>query len=291
MTITSMTRIVLGLLALCTRNATAQKTRFLPQEEQWEKARLLWQSAKPQKYSFEYEKLGAPDAPNTVYPWYVTVEMGKTPTAKDGNHNDILWATPKSINQFFMGIKEQLDRNTARIIDVQYNTRLGYPERIYISLANGQVYDVEIDNLKDLQQIAPPTTNRQGYKLSELNKAEERWNTMDIEDYQFQYKELGSNPYNIVFPLSINVRNDDEISGKDGNGNPILWKTPSLKTFQIESLFDRVRMALRTNAKYVEVRYNKVYGYPEDIYIVVDDRSPDSTFDAELYNFAINRNV
>ena len=92
MATTQKSTILLGLLGLLVSCATAVNTRFLPQEEQWEKARLLWQSNKIQKYAFEYDKIGTPDAPNTVYPWYVTVEAGKTPTAKDGNHNQINWA-------------------------------------------------------------------------------------------------------------------------------------------------------------------------------------------------------
>ncbi len=53
----------------------------------------------------------------------------------------------------------------------------------------------------------------------------------------------------------------------------------------MEELFQRIRQAYSDNVPTVEVRYNNVYGFPEDIYIVYN---PSSVFDVDLFDFHYN---
>ncbi|CAB9528051.1 expressed unknown protein [Seminavis robusta] len=272
-----------ALMALITANSShvAAQNLFLPEHEQFEKAQALWKSVGTQRYQLDYEKHG-PDPLNTVYPWTVIVDPPNAPIAKDGNHNQINWAAPPTVDLLFKTIEDQLNTRTAIQIDVQYNPQQGYPQMIYMVLADRSIYDVDITNFQI--QNAPANRNQNPTSVQQLAQAEALWKSHAIPNYKYQYSQLGSNPHNIVYPWAVNVQNSHTATGVDGNHNQILYE-PHPQT--MEEFFQRIRNAYSQNAKYIEVRYNKVYGFPEDIFIVYNDQTPDATYDAQVTNFLI----
>ncbi|CAB9529717.1 expressed unknown protein [Seminavis robusta] len=279
--ISSNKAAIFSLLAFLLGGVTAQN-HFQAQQQDLNRNQALWKSKQMTSYHYDYEKMG-PDPLNTVYPWTITVQPPNPPTAKDGNHNQILWTTHSPIGKFFEVIQGHINANTAKQIDVQYNPQLGYPQTIYVVLANGVVYDVDLTNVVPIHQVSP-LTNRNPTPVQQIAQAEAQWKSKHIYNYAYVYNNHGSNPHNIVFPWDVTVRNGNQASGKDGNHNQIFYE-PHPQT--VEELFQRIRNAYSQQAKFIEVRYNKVYGFPEDIFIVYNDQTPDATHDAEITNFMI----
>ena len=256
---------------------SAASEPFYPEQMELDLARSLWHAQELRDYDFKYEQFNFnPD--NIVYPWTVTVKAG-TPSATDGNGNQILWAVPPDMLHLFDGIQAQI--GIARHIEVQYETANGYPTSIYIIKANGEVFDARVTEFRADNQLSDPQSRTT--KLQRLADARALWISKAILNYSYQYSGHGPNPQNIVFPWTVTVRNAREASGKDGNGNMINWENPRPHT--MEELFQRIRQAYSDNVPTVEVRYNKVYGFPEDIYIVYN---PSSVFDVDLFDFRYN---
>lgn len=263
----------------------AESEPYFPEQGELELARSLWHAQGLTNYDFKYEQFDA-NPSNIVYPWTVTVVSGK-PSAKDGNNNQILWATPPDVTHIFDGIQDQIDAN-ARHVDVQYESSQGYPMSIYIIKANGEVFDAQITEFRSGNQKVlqgQTFTQTRSTRLQELAEAQALWKSKAVLNYSYQYNGLGSNPHNIVYPWAVSVHNGHDVSGKDGNGNVINYE-PHPNT--MEELFQRIRRAYSDNVPTIEVRYNKVYGYPESIYIVYNPSIADSTFDAEISDFRYN---
>ena len=181
--------------------------------------------------------------------------------------------------------KPQIDVD-AKHIQVEYN-ELGYPDSIFIIMNNGMAYDVRIS---EFQGGAHPQGLSSGIIVStrtadvqELASGEARWKSHALENYRYKYQCYGSNPHNIVFPWIVTV-SDNEATGTDGNDNPINSE-PHPHT--VEDLCQRIRQAYSDDVAHVVVRYNDLYGFPEDIFIVYNDEIADATYECEIYDFEV----
>lgn len=262
-----------------------------------------WQRRQVQDYNYQYQRFG-PSLENIVYPWSVEVRNNVGSYAEDGNHNHILWAVPPTFNDFFTIIQQQINTN-AKSIDIEYSN-FGFPSSIYIVMANSTVYDVTLSdfvygsNLQNrrglisgsskpsLRGSSKPSRSLQKSsteKLQELAKYEALWKSKVINNYGYQFTQTSPKHDEYAFPWAVTVRNVVQATGKDGNGNQILWESPKPET--MESLFQRIRQAFSESATYIEVQYNTGYGYPRDIYIVYNDQTPDATYSAQIAGFQI----
>ena len=120
-------------------------------------------------------------------------------------------------------------------------------------------------------------------KLDQMVEAQKLWRSKNVQHYSYQYWETTGAPQD-NFPWSVSVRNTIRATGKDAIRNTIPWANSY--PYTMDELFDRIQAAFRENASFIEVRYHAIYGFPENIYIVVDDKVVDSTFHAEMYDFA-----
>ena len=122
-------------------------------------------------------------------------------------------------------------------------------------------------------------------RIQDLNRYEALWKSKRIYNYGYTYTNLGSNNQHIVYPWSVTVRNQVQATGKDGNGNQILWKSNGPQT--MDELFSRIRKAFHDGVKIIEVDYNPSTGHPTSIYIVYNANTPDATYDARISNFRV----
>lgn len=148
----------------------------------------------------------------------------------------------------------------------------------------GGIYDVAIANVVLEVESERTEITAMTHQLDEMVEAQRLWRSKNVQNYTYRYMET-TGALQSVFPWSVIVRNALYATGEDANGNGILYGADP-HPYIMEELFDRIQDAFREDVPFIEVRYNAIHGYPEDIYIIGNDKvAADATYHAEVYGF------
>ncbi|CAB9520013.1 expressed unknown protein [Seminavis robusta] len=255
--------------------------QFMPQYEQWQKAKALWTSNGPQFYKYDYTVLSGnspPEADGHPYPWTIVRDNGSF-DGYDAQNNQITGhISLPTIGQFFDLIEDQLGLSTAHSIEVTYNTQYGYPMEIHIIMADNTDYHVLNTVLVSLPgtghnrnlEVAPQFMPQ--YELWE--KAKAQWTAQGPQFYQYDYVVVdGASPPAAVghpYPWTI-LRDNGYFAGYDDKDQQI---TGYISLPTIGQFFDKIEDQLGLSTAHdIDVTYDVEYGYPTDIYIVMADQS------------------
>ena len=236
-----------------------------------------WQRQNIQNYNYKFERYGDPT--KEVYPFSSQVRNGVQVSYVNGNDEPITWLKKQTLDSYFKLIQDQLNSN-AQEISVSYSKR-GFPEYLYIVMADGTVFNVRIFDFNYARRFMRRRGLTQSNGLQDLALAESVWKSKGMDNYEYQYRMTGPNPENIVYPLTVTVRNGVQASAIDGNNNPIFWQPPVPHPMVVEELFAWVYSVYSTNDS-IAVTYNSIYGYPE--VVAVDYNAGNARYTAQIYN-------
>ncbi|CAB9501705.1 expressed unknown protein [Seminavis robusta] len=126
---------------------SSQRRRLLPNaaalQAQLDAARSKWQSQGILNYDYKFTNFGSNIPEGVVYPFASQVRNGAGISLVDGTNKEIVWTKKQTLDSYFGLIQHQLGAG-ARQMDVSYDSKRGFPNRIYVVMASGQIFHVEI---------------------------------------------------------------------------------------------------------------------------------------------------
>mmetsp|Transcript_25985 Transcript_25985/g.72484 ORF Transcript_25985/g.72484 Transcript_25985/m.72484 type:complete len:760 (-) Transcript_25985:158-2437(-) len=242
-------------------------------------AKELWTAAALTAYDFGYRRTCFCD-PKSVAPFLVRVEDGAITKILNQDWTNVddpdVRAVVQSIDQLFDTIQQAIDGN-AHSLKVTYNEQFGYPETVSIdynfNIADDEVV-YEIRFLTPISQIS-----------NDLAAAMDKWESVELETYSYQYTQFCECPQDglpIIITVtdgavtSIQIDPTVEISSI-GNGNfddvTSLINQQDISTYPtIDKLFQDISIAVHNvMVVTIDVEFDDVYGYPNDIFINYDE--------------------
>ena len=216
-------------------------------------ARALWGSYFFSNYQYTFSA-----ACNTCYignyPWRVQVSGGVAPKAV--NSKGLAATGALSVAQIFETIQAAIS-NPADSAFAIYDPIFGYPTRYQLQYGNQITDKFEYAISGFIQEAGSPT--------EQYTQNRQVWASQRVYNYNFKYTEVGPNPNNIQWPLTVKVRNGSPAETLDNNGNRVTYLIP--QTF--DQYFDMIKRQLDANAPFVDNEYSK-RGYMTDMFMVTN---------------------
>jgi phage gp36-like protein len=147
-------------------------------------------------------------------------------------------------------------------------------------------YPVEISILQDASKVIIKVDRMALYTIAklELDDAMERWDELELTDYDYAVQVFCYCPEDYVRPKLVEVRDGAIASVTFLETDDVYSEIEQVQT--VDSTFTRIRNAITDYAAIIDVTYHAAYGYPLEVFIDLDSRFADDDISIQFLDFS-----